>query len=144
MNEYQYIKNGAGLDFDYAQDHVYVKLSSHDTHGELCMVEDHLKPGFYLANHYHKVMTEVFYILDGEFEITFGDKQVKGAKGDTITVPPGVWHMVRSEHGARLITLFKNGCFDAYLEKISQMTADDFKNADLMTAVAEEYDIFYQ
>src|ERR1700733_2668150 len=108
MKAHQYIKNGEGKNFDYSQDHVFVKLSSHDTNGELCVVEDHLKPGFYLARHHHKLMTEIFYVLEGDFDIRFDDKLIRGGKGDTITVPQGVWHEVNSKNGTILITIFKN------------------------------------
>jgi len=144
MKEFQIIKNGSGKSFDYSQDHVFVKLSSHDTNGELCVVEDVLKPGFYLARHHHKIMTEVFYIIDGGFEITFDDNIINAGRGDTITIQPMVWHTVKSELGAKLLTIFKNGRFDAYLEKMDALTPDDFKDEALMTSIAEDNDIFYE
>lgn len=142
MKESKYIKNGEGQDFDYSQDHCYVKLSSRDTKGELCMVEDALKPGFFLARHHHKIMTEIFYVLEGEVELIFDDKIVAGQKGDTIIVPPNLWHAASSEKGGRMLTIFKNGQFDIYLERISRMKDEDFENADLMKSLSEEFDIY--
>ena len=46
MTHQEIIKNGEGENYNYAQDHCFVKLSSHHTNGELCFVEDTLKPGF--------------------------------------------------------------------------------------------------
>ena len=53
MNKKEIIRNGEGENYNYSQDHCFIKLSSRDTNGELCFVEDTLKPGFHLARHHH-------------------------------------------------------------------------------------------
>lgn len=142
MKKQETIRNGHGENYPYAQDHCFVKLSSRDTRGELCFVEDHLKPGFYLGRHHHKIMTEVFYILEGELELIFDDETVVAKAGDTVTVPPNVWHAARCADGGKMLTIFKNGQFDLYLEALSHMSDADFENADLMAATAAKYDIY--
>ena len=139
---YQYIKNRAGKDYDYSQDHCYVKVSSHDTNSELSMVEDTLKPGFYLARHHHKIMTEVFYILDGKIDLIFDDKTIHAEPGDTVTIPPNVWHAAKSEPGGKMLTIFKNGQFDLYLDELSKMTNEQFQDIELMRRISAEYDIY--
>jgi len=134
------IRKGEGEDYDYSQDHCFVKLSSYHTNGELSFVEDHLKPGFHLPRHYHKIMTEVFYILEGEIELIFDEETVVAKAGDTVTVPPFVWHEARCEKGGKMLTIFKNGQFDLYLKKLSTMTDADFANEELMKQVSEEFD----
>ncbi|MEM6766942.1 MAG: cupin domain-containing protein [Bacteroidota bacterium] len=142
MNTFEVIRNGQGEDYDYAQDHCYVKLSSHHTNGELSIVEDTLKPGFYLARHHHKIMTEIFYILEGEVELIFDDETVVAKAGDTITVPPHVWHAASCKEGGKMMTIFKNGQFDLYLEKLSKMTDADFADTEKMKAVSAAFDIY--
>ncbi len=142
MKEEQIVLSGEGENYNYSQDHCFVKLSSRDTNGELCFVEDTLKPGFYLGRHHHKIMTEVFYVLEGEVDLIFDDKTVTAKVGDTITVPPNVWHAARCEKGGKMLTIFKNGQFDVYLERLSKMTDEDFANADLMKSVSAEFDIY--
>ena len=142
MDTYQFIGRGTGEDYDYSQDHCFVKLSSRDTNGELCMVEDRMKPGFFLARHHHRVMTEVFYILEGEVEFVFDDQTVQSIAGDTITIPPMVWHAAKCEKGGKMLTVFQNGRFDVYLERMSQMTSAQFQDAALMKSIAEEFDIY--
>jgi hypothetical protein len=41
------IRNGEGENYNYSQDHCFIKLSSRQTNGELCLIEDTLKPGFH-------------------------------------------------------------------------------------------------
>ncbi|WP_299188168.1 cupin domain-containing protein [uncultured Aquimarina sp.] len=142
MKEKEIIRNGKGDNYNYSQDHCFIKLSSDKTQGELCFVEDTLKPGFYLARHHHKIMTEVFYILEGEVELIFDDETIIAKPGDTITVPPYIWHAASCQEGGKMLTIFKNGQFDLYLEKLSKMSDSDFEDAELMKAIAAEFDIY--
>ncbi|WP_066631598.1 cupin domain-containing protein [Labilibacter marinus] len=137
------VRNGEGENYNYSQDHCFIKLSSHHTSGELSFVEDTLKPGFYLARHHHKIMTEIFYILEGEVELIFDDETIVCKAGDTLTVPPKVWHAAKCEKGGKMLSIFSGrGRFDVYLEKLSKMTDEDFANADLMKQLSEDFDIY--
>ncbi|RNC79640.1 MAG: cupin domain-containing protein [Balneola sp.] len=142
MIEKEIIRNGEGDNYNYSQDHCFIKLSSRLTNGELSFVEDTLKPGFYLGRHHHKIMTEVFYILEGEVELIFDDETIVAKAGDTITVPPNVWHAARCTEGGKMLTIFKNGQFDVYLEKLSTMSDSDFANTELMKSVSADFDIY--
>jgi quercetin dioxygenase-like cupin family protein len=142
MKEKEVIRKGEGENYNYSQDHCFVKLSSNRTNGELSFVEDTLKPGFYLGRHHHKIMTEVFYILEGEVELIFDDESIVARPGDTITVPPNVWHAARCEKGGKMLTIFKNGQFDLYLARLSKMSDSDFADAELMKSVSAEFDIY--
>lgn len=115
MKNKQHIKKGEGENYNYSQDHCFIKLSSRDTNGELCLIEDSVKPGFRLKRHHHKLMTEVFYMLSGEMELVFDDETIILKEGDTITVPPNVWHEAICKDGGKMLTLFKNGAFDVFL-----------------------------
>ena len=142
MKETEIIRKGEGENYNYAQDHCFIKLSSRNTNGELSFVEDTLKPGFYLARHHHKIMTEVFYILEGEVALIFDHETIVAKPGDTITVPPNVWHAASCKEGGKMLTIFKNGQFDLYLEKLSQLTDKDFEDPELMKSISAEFDIY--
>jgi quercetin dioxygenase-like cupin family protein len=142
MKSKELIRKGEGENYNYSQDHCFVKLSSRDTNGELCLIEDTLKPGFHLKRHHHKIMTEVFYMLVGELELIFDDETIVLKEGDTITVPPNVWHEAKCADGGKMLTIFKNGEFDVFLEQLSTMTAEQFADAALMKSVSEKFDIY--
>lgn len=142
MKEKEIIRSGEGENYNYSQDHCFVKLSSKNTNGELSFVEDKIKPGFFLARHHHKIMTEVFYILEGEVELIFDDESIICRPGDTITVPPNVWHAARCKKGGKMLTIFKNGQFDLYLERLSNMSDSDFADKDLVKLISAEFDIY--
>ncbi|HCR54086.1 MAG TPA: cupin domain-containing protein [Cytophagales bacterium] len=144
MGDKELIRKGEGENYNYSQDHCFIKLSSHKTNGELSIVEDTLKPGFYLGRHHHKIMTEVFYVLEGEVELIFDDESITVKPGDTITIPPHVWHAASCKNGGKMLTIFKNGRFDVYLEKLSKMSEADFANTELMKSISAEFDIYNQ
>ncbi|NQZ44316.1 MAG: cupin domain-containing protein [Flavobacteriaceae bacterium] len=142
MDSKEIIRNGKGENYDYSQDHCFVKLSSDHTNGSLSFVEDRLKPGFYLGRHHHKIMTEVFYILEGEVELIFDEETIIAKPGDTVTVPPNVWHAARCKEGGKMLTIFHKGQFDRYLKKLSTLSDQDFEDAQLMKAISAEFDIY--
>jgi quercetin dioxygenase-like cupin family protein len=136
----QVVEAGGGREYDWANDHMYVKTESAYACGQVTLVEDTLKPGFHLVRHYHSTMTEIFYILEGEVRFTFDDEQIVAVPGTTITVPPNVSHEVLSDEGARLLTVFSPGGFDRYLEELAALTPEQKADAELMQALAERYD----
>ena len=136
----QVIESGGGQSYDWANDHICVKTTSDHSDGRVTVVEDTLKPGFRLAGHYHKKMTEVFYLLEGQVTFKFRDETVVVSRGMTINIPPNITHEVISEKGARLITVFSPGGFDKYLEEMAVMTESQFADGVLMRALAEQYD----
>ncbi|MFY0608302.1 MAG: cupin domain-containing protein [Cyclobacteriaceae bacterium] len=142
MKLINYIKNGEGENYNYSQDHCFVKLSSRETNGELCIVEDTLKSKFHLKRHHHKIMTEVFYMLEGEMELIFDTETIKLKEGDTITVAPNVWHEAKCENGGKMLTIFKNGEFDIFLEELSTMTEAQFADSQFMKSFSEKFDIY--
>lgn len=142
MNKKEIIRNGEGENYNYSQDHCFIKLSSKKTKGELCFIEDTLKQGFHLGRHHHKVMTEVFYILEGDLELIFDDETIVAKPGDTVTIPPNVWHEAKCEKGGKMLTIFKNGRFDLFLEKLSTLTKEDFADKNYMKSLSEEFDIY--
>ncbi len=142
MKAKELIRKGEGENYNYSQDHCFIKLSSRDTNGELCIIEDTLKPGFFLKRHHHKIMTEVFYMLEGKMELAFDDQTILLKPGDTITVAPNVWHEAKCEAGGKMLTIFKDGEFDVFLETLSTMSEIDFANAELMESVSAKFDIY--
>jgi mannose-6-phosphate isomerase-like protein (cupin superfamily) len=138
----QIVSPGAGASYEWANDHVHVKTSIALADGRVTVVEDHLKPGFFLARHHHKKMIEIFYVLEGSVEFTFDDESVVAGLGTTLNVPPGIWHAVTSPGGAKLLTIFCPGGFDDYLEELVALTEAQYGDADFMRTLSEKYDIF--
>jgi len=139
MAAYDYVEPGEGKSYDWKADHIFVKATMAATGDRVTVVEDALKPGFALARHFHKVMTEVFYVLDGRVTFVFDDATVVAEQGGTLTIPPGTWHAVSSD-GAVMITVFAPGGFEGYLAELASLDAGSFEDEGLQRALAERYD----
>ena len=87
-------------------------------------------------------MTEVFYILEGELELIFDDETVVARPRDTVTVPPHVWHAASCKNGGKMLTIFKNGRFDMYLERLAGLSDNDFEDTELIKSISTEFDIY--
>ena len=74
--------------------------------------------------HYHKAISEAFYVLDGGMRLYDGDKWVDATKGDFLFVPPGGIHAFRNDADApaEVLILFAPGApREAYFEGLSQL-----------------------
>ncbi len=138
----QIILPGTGTDYDWTNDHIYIKMVGAFSEGRVSLVEDTLKPGFHLARHYHKKMTELFYILEGEMTVIFDDETVVATPGTTINVPPNVWHEAISENGAKMLSLFSPAGFEDYLAEMAKLSDEQFADGAFMQSLAEKYDIW--
>jgi len=76
------------------------------------------------------------------FNSIFDDETIILREGDTITVPPNVWHEAKSVDGGKMLTIFKNGEFDIFLEQLSTMNENDFSNKELMKSFSAKFDIY--
>ena len=134
------LRPGEGRDYDWSNDHIYVKAESGLSDGRVTLVEDVLKPGFLLARHSHERTTEVFYVLDGVVEFRFDDETVAAEPGATVTVPPRVAHEVSCAAGGRLLTLFSPGGFEDYLAEMAAMTPEQSEDGGLLRELSRKYD----
>ena len=127
-------------EYEWENDHIFVKTMGVLTDGRVSMVEDTIKPGFHLPRHHHKKMVEVFYMLEGELTMIFDDETLVLKPGMTLNVPTGVWHEAKSENGGKMLSLFSPSGFEDYLAVLDGMDPADFEDAAKMKALSEEYD----
>lgn len=140
MGGYEIVASGAGQDYDWQADHIFVKATMQATGGRVTVVEDTLKAGFHLPRHFHKRMTEVFYVLEGHVTFAFDDATTVATPGATVTILPGTWHDVTCPDGGRLITIFAPGGFEDYLAELARLSADELADEERLRALAETYD----
>lgn len=75
--------------------------------------------------HFHKAMSESFYILSGELELYDGEKWVTGRAGDFLYVPVGGLHAFKNvtDEPMSMLMLFSPGApREEYFERVAEMT----------------------
>jgi len=69
----------------------------------LAVVQDRIKP------HYQKISDEIYYLLQGEGELTIGCETRKLTAGDTVAIPKGQVHGFVSTGSEPCLILFASG-----------------------------------
>ncbi|WP_141309717.1 cupin domain-containing protein [Streptomyces spinoverrucosus] len=107
------------------KDAIHYLATTTTTRGEfgLYRVEMRAKAGG-PKTHFHKTISESFYILEGTVRLFNGDKWIDAQKGDFLHVPQGGLHAFRndSDAPAEMLLLFTPGApREEYFEKVSQL-----------------------
>ena len=141
---YAFLPPNTGPNYNWSNDHTYVKVSSADTNGAYTLMEDNLKSSFELGLHLHRHHAETFYILEGSVDFYVDGTWLTAEPGATLHIPPGVPHaaaVAKGSEGARMLMIFQPSGFDKFLAEMAQMTEADFADEAKMAALNERYDI---
>ena len=138
-----HLKPGTGPNYDWENDHTFVKVGASETAGAYTLMEDNLKASFALGLHKHETHAETFYFLEGTVDFYLDDEWIEAVPGTTIHVPPGVPHACRVADGkpAKMLMIFQPSGFDGFLAEMAQMTDEDFADQGKMEALNAKYDI---
>jgi mannose-6-phosphate isomerase-like protein (cupin superfamily) len=83
-------------------------------------------PGFNTGDHIHRQIEEIFYVVEGEFQIRAGDRSLRAKPGDFVLVPPGVPHGFANPVGgpAKMVLLISPaGVHERYFEELAAILA---------------------
>ena len=141
---FSFLPAGGGIDYDWANDHTFVKVGVGETGGAYTLMEDNLKASFALGLHVHRQHAETFYILEGSVDFYVDGDWLTAEAGSTLHIPPGVPHacLVTPGHdGGRMLMIFQPGGFDLYLAELAKLSDADFADETKMTALNERFDI---
>jgi quercetin dioxygenase-like cupin family protein len=102
------------------------KVTGKDTHGHFGLFEFVMEPGTSGASpHIHKQLTEIFYVVEGEVELSLDRRTVTAVPGAVMLVPENVPHgfsnpgLVRS----KLLILFcPADSREQYFEGLAKLT----------------------
>ena len=140
---YSICKAGEGPNYDWENDHTFVKISSEQSGGAYTLMENNLKASFALGLHRHDNHAETFYFLEGAVDFFVDGDWHYCTAGTTLHVPPGVPHACRVADGrpARMLMIFQPAGFDLFLAEMSEMSEADFADESRMAELNAKYDI---
>jgi quercetin dioxygenase-like cupin family protein len=78
--------------------------------------------------HVHRRHVESFYVLEGEMTFTAGGRELRGAAGSWVQVPPGVPHTFAfpGDRPVRFLNLHTPSCgFGTFLRGLHEARTDD-------------------
>ena len=110
-------------------DGIHYLATTQTTRGEFGLYRVMMKPRAGGPNtHFHRTISESFYILDGTVRLYDGEQWVDAKQGDFLHVPQGGLHAFRndSDAPAEMLLLFTPGApREEYFEKLGGVTADE-------------------
>ncbi|WP_328868920.1 cupin domain-containing protein [Streptomyces sp. NBC_00287] len=99
--------------------------TSAETGGEFGLYKAELGPRSAGAKaHFHKTISESFYVLSGELELYNGEKWLTGRAGDFLYVPVGGLHAFKNvtDEPVSMLMLFSPGApREEYFEQVAEM-----------------------
>jgi mannose-6-phosphate isomerase-like protein (cupin superfamily) len=67
------------------------------------LAEARVPVGCRTQRHYHKVLEELYFILEGAGEIELDGERRTVGPGDAILIPPGTWHTIMATEPLRFL-----------------------------------------
>jgi mannose-6-phosphate isomerase-like protein (cupin superfamily) len=98
------------------------------------------------APHFHRSISESFFVLSGIVTLFDGAKEHEAGPGDFLFVPKGGIHSFRNDHGsASMLILFTPGApREGYFELLAEVAAGRFTpTPEEWVAICKENDQFY-
>lgn len=118
---------GEGKAVGVLGDRTTFKVLSDETGGAYAILEQAIPAGHGPPLHVHRHETEVFYVLEGEFEFKVGEKQVAAPQGTLLAGPRDIPHTFRnvgSTPGRILLTVIP-GRFSNYFIEVDGLPDRD-------------------
>src|SRR5258707_1745565 len=96
-----------------------ILLSAKETGGQFSLIEGVMPPGGDGGLHLHANEDESMHLLEGELEVTIGDKKFPLTSGESYFAPRNIPHRLRnpSQTPVRSLLLTTPGGFDAFISQ---------------------------
>jgi mannose-6-phosphate isomerase-like protein (cupin superfamily) len=98
------------------------------------------------APHFHRTMSESFFVISGMVELYDGKRWIEAGPGDFVYVPEGGIHGFRNESAepASMLILFSPGApREGYFEAIAERVAGRPYTEDEWTELCERHDNYF-
>lgn len=136
------VKKDDGIILNVLGDNQNIKLTGEDTNGQYTLIEQYNEPGIGIPPHVHDNEDEVFQVLEGQVEMSVGNKTTIMNAGDIIFCPKGVphsWRVIGEEKARAMLSIFPAGLEKMFVE-ISELPAGP-PDMEKVTAICEKYNL---
>lgn len=129
---------GAGTAWDVVGEKITCLAGGGQTGGAYAVVEEVSPPNSGPPLHLHERTDEIFYVLEGEYEVTCGERTFRAARGTMFIVPKRVPHTLRNAAAtaSRVLVVHVPAGFEKFFE-----AADGVTDRDRLLRIAEAHDV---
>lgn len=116
-------------------------VPSAETNGTFAAAEFRGSPGHWTIPHVHTHFEESFYVLEGAFDFTLGEREVEAEQGAFVLVPRGTPHLISARaEGGTLLTIWTPGGLEAMFQELGGLPADSLTDPAVRAKVAKRFD----
>lgn len=136
------VKNSEGKVLNVLGDNQNIKLTGADTNGQYTLIEQYNEPGVGIPPHVHENEDEVFQVLEGQVEMSIGNKTTVMNAGDIIFCPksiPHSWRVIGEQKARAMLSIFPAGLEKMFVE-ISELPAGP-PDMEKLTAICSKYNL---
>jgi mannose-6-phosphate isomerase-like protein (cupin superfamily) len=131
---------GEGKPIDLGAFAMVVKAGSSETGAAFSLLEATEPPGFGPPMHIHHDAAEAFYVLDGEYRIFLGEREVACPAGSFIYIPAGLRHGFRvGSQPSRKLNLYTPAAMVGYFDELSASIASGASEPARLDEIAARY-----
>jgi mannose-6-phosphate isomerase-like protein (cupin superfamily) len=104
------LKEGEGTKINFRGTKMTLKVSGSDSEGKHSLIEMIHPPNTGPALHIHSNAPEVYYVLDGNYSISCGNREYQVHGGDFVFIPKGIPHNYQSgSQGGKVLVISPTG-----------------------------------
>jgi quercetin dioxygenase-like cupin family protein len=121
---------------------IHVLLTTEATGGAISVLMGSHEPGEGPPDHIHYSQEEMFFILEGSYELTVDGKTTTAGPGTIVFIPRNVVHRFKNVGAtmARMLDWTLPGGQDHYFKAIADLAASDSFTGDNAMEISEKFD----
>lgn len=132
-----------GSKWDVLGSQITGKILSKDTRGQYAVIITETPPNGGPPKHIHTHEDELFYIIKGNYEFTYGDTLIKAKQGDMVHLPKGKSHSFKNIDTLVGITMntITPGGFEGFFADISSLSNQNQLGKKQIDSLSEVYGV---